>query len=147
MQLSENFTLEELTFSSTAAARDIDNTPPPEVVEHMQILAAGLEKIRALLGAPLHIDSGFRCPALNAAVRGVPTSAHTTGFAADFICTEFGAPIDIVRKIVADGSIQFDQLIQEGTWVHVSFAPEMRKEVLTAHFVDGKASYVNGVTA
>ena len=152
MNLSEHFTLEELTFSSTAARRGIDNTASAEIVEHLTVTAAGLEKVRALLGDPLHIDSGYRCPALNAAVGGVPTSAHTTGYAADFICPPAGAPIDIVHKIVAHNEhckaqmlgadmISFDQLIQEGTWVHISFAPTMRNQVLTAHFAGGKATY------
>jgi hypothetical protein len=144
VNVSEHFTIEELTFSSTAVARGIDNQPPADAVEHLAVLAQGLEAVRALLGAPLRIDSGYRCPALNAAVRGVPTSAHTAGFAADFICPAYGTPFGIVRRIVEDGSIRFDQLIQEGTWVHISFDPKMRGEVLTAHFADGKATYTQG---
>lgn len=145
--LSPHFTLEELTFSSTATARGIDNSPSAEVTENLKTLAGGLERVRAVLGFPLHIDSGYRCPALNQAVRGVPTSAHTTGFAADFICPEFGSPLAIVEKIVDSGLIRFDQVIQEGTWVHFSVAPAMRQQVLTAHFVDGKATYQEGMTA
>ncbi len=75
----------------------------------------------------------------------MPDSAHVTGNAADFICPAFGVPLDIVKKIAASG-VKFDQLIQEGTWVHISFDPAMRQEVLTAHFVDGKATYQSGIT-
>jgi hypothetical protein len=138
VQLTPHFTLEELTFSEVATVHAIDNNPPQRVLENMQTLAGGLEQIRAILGQPLHISSGFRCPALNGLVRGVPRSAHVTGFAADFICPAFGTPAVIVSKL-ADGSLScFDQLIQEGTWVHVSFAPPLRRQVLTAHFVDGQ---------
>jgi hypothetical protein len=144
MQLTDHFSLNELTFSSTAVARGIDNTPPPEAEEHLSILAHGLEQVRALLRNPLHIDSGFRCARLNRAVRGVPTSAHTTGFAADFICPAYGTPFAIVHRIVEDGAIRFDQLIQEGTWVHISFDPKMRGQVMTAHFDNGKATYTAG---
>ncbi|UWZ82477.1 D-Ala-D-Ala carboxypeptidase family metallohydrolase [Occallatibacter riparius] len=144
MQLSDHFSLDEMTFSSTAVRQSIDNTPPPDVVEHLKATAAGLEQVRALLGLPLNIDSGYRCPALNHAVGGVPTSAHVTGYAADFVCRSFGVPLEIVKKIQADGTIQFDQLIQEGTWVHISFDPKMRGQVLTAHFVNGKATYTQG---
>lgn len=147
MQLSPHFSLEELTFSSTAVAQGIDNTAPVDIAEHLGILAAGLEKIRAIIGFPLHIDSGYRCPDLNRIVRGVPDSAHVTGFAADFICPQFGSPLDIVKTIVEYPQVRFDQVIQEGTWVHISFAPMMRQQVLTAHFVDGKAHYQEGVTA
>lgn len=145
MQLTEHFSLEELTFSSTAAVRGIDNTPSDEIVKNLSVLAVALEAVRALLGFPLHIDSGYRCAALNEAVRGVADSAHVTGFAADFICPEFGAPLEIVKKIVAGSSIRFDQVIQEGSWVHLSVAPTMRQEVLTAHFVNGRASYQHGI--
>lgn len=155
MNLSEHFSLEELTFSSTAVARGIDNTAPAGIAEHLKVTAAGLEKVRTLLGHPLHIDSGYRSPALNAAVRGVATSAHTTGYAADFICPAFGSPLEIVGAVQAHNArciaqgigadhIGFDQLIQEGTWVHISFDPKMRGEVLTAHFAGGKATYTRG---
>jgi hypothetical protein len=145
MQLTEHFSLEELTFSSTATVRGIDNTPSSETVANLSVLAVALEAVRALLGFPLRIDSGYRCPALNVAVRGVPDSAHLTGFAADFICPQFGVPLEIVKKIAGGSGIRFDQLIQEGTWVHLSVAPTMRQEVLTAHFVNGVASYQHGI--
>jgi Peptidase M15 len=144
MQLTDHFSLEEMTFSSTAVRKSIDNTPSSDVVDHLKVTAAGLEQVRALLGSPLHIDSGYRSPALNAAVGGVPNSAHLTGYAADFICPAFGTPLEIVKQIQTDGTIDFDQLIQEGTWVHISFDPQMRSEVLTAHFAGGTATYSTG---
>jgi hypothetical protein len=145
MNLSDHFSLEELSFSSTATARGIDNTPTAEVVDHLRILAAGLERIRAILAAPLHIDSGYRSSELNRLVRGVPTSAHVSGFAADFVCLQFGSPLQIVYRLHNEPDLEFDQIIQEGTWVHISFAPTMRREVLTAHFSGGKATYTRGV--
>jgi hypothetical protein len=60
----------------------------------------------------------------------------------------FGTPLDIVRKIVASQmatQMKWDQLIQEGTWVHISAAPTMRQQVLTATFVNGEASYQQGI--
>ena len=146
MQLSEHFSLEELTNSSTAQRKGIDNTPPnEEVMDHLRVLASGLERVRHILGASMHIDSGYRCPALNKAVGGVTTSAHTTGYAADFICPDFGTPLQIVKLLAEPHAMEFDQMIQEGTWVHLSFAPTMRGEVLTASFTNGKASYTKGV--
>lgn len=142
-QLTPHFASEELCFSSTAVAHGLDNTPTPEVLDHMKVLAEGLEQVRTCLGAAMHIDSGYRSPELNKLVRGVPTSAHVTGYAADFICPTFGTPLDIVHKLQTSG-IHFDQVIQEGTWVHISFAPTMRQEVLTAHFAGGKATYTHG---
>jgi hypothetical protein len=55
------------------------------------------------------------------------------GFAADFTCAQFGSPWDVVQAIGLS-SIAFDQCILEGTWVHISFAPPMRKEILIKQF-------------
>jgi hypothetical protein len=145
MNLSTHFTVEELTFSSTAVRLGIDNTPLPGIYPNLDVLALGLERVRTLLSDnPLHIDSGYRCRPLNDAVHGAANSAHMTGYAADFVCAAFGLPVDIVETIQAS-DIQFDQLIQEGTWVHISFDPRMRREVLTAHFVNGDpATYTRG---
>lgn len=128
-QLSPHFSLEELTATSH---RELDNTPPPEVVDNLRHTAAHMEGIRADLGGrAIHVNSGFRSPAVNAAVGGVADSAHLTGWAVDFICPDFGTPLEICRKLAGDFACAFDQLIQEGSWVHISFAPGFRREVLT----------------
>jgi zinc D-Ala-D-Ala carboxypeptidase len=142
--LTQHFTLEELTFSSTACRLQIPNDPPPHVVDHLMRVADGLEHVRTLLGGrPIQIDSGYRCPALNRAVCGAPNSAHLDGYAADFVCRTSGEPIAIVRTI-AQSSLAFDQLIQEGTWVHISFDLRMRRQVLTAHFGPNGTTYSQG---
>jgi hypothetical protein len=137
MNLTPHFTLEELTYSSTAVEKAIDNTPPPDIVDNLKVLAEGLEQVRAFLEGPLHINSGYRCPLLNQEVGGTVNSAHTQGFAADFVCPQFGTPDAIVR-FIADSGLAYDQVIQEGTWVHISFAPTMRRSALLAHFTPGK---------
>ena len=145
IKLSEHFTLEELTFSATAQRKQIDNKPPAEVLDNMKRLAAGLEEVRAALGnKPMRINSGYRSPKLNRAVGGARLSAHMAGYAADFVCPDFGSPLKIVKALAATG-IQFDKLIQEGTWVHISFAPEARRQLLTAHFGPSGTSYTDGV--
>ena len=144
-KLSEHFTLEELTFSATAQRKQIDNKPPAEVLDNMKRLAAGLEEVRTALGnKPMRINSGYRSPKLNRAVGGARLSAHMAGYAADFVCPDFGSPLKIVKALAATG-IQFDKLIQEGTWVHISFAPEARRQLLTAHFGPNGTSYTAGV--
>lgn len=144
MKLSPNFRLDELTFSATAQRLCIDNTPDARITSHLVALAAGLEQVRVLLGdRPIRINSGYRCPALNKAVGGAANSAHMLGYAADFTCAEFGPPLEIVRALQRS-RLDFDQVIQEGTWVHVSFAPTARRQVLTAHFGQGGTTYSMG---
>jgi zinc D-Ala-D-Ala carboxypeptidase len=143
-QLTAHFTLEELTRSNTGERLGIDNTPDLNTVAHLTITAMGLEKVRALLGAPLNIDSGYRCEALNKAVGGVPDSAHVSGYAADFVCPGYGSPL-MVARAVAGSDIAFDQVIQEGSWCHISFDPRLRHQALTATFGAGGATYTRGV--
>lgn len=123
--LSPNFTLAELTASDTADAQGIDNTPPPDVVAELWRTAALLEKIRACCGDnPVTVTSGYRCPALNAAVGGASNSAHLYGCAADIVIPGFGDPLAVCRAVepyvVAWG---IDQLIFESgggaVWCHV----------------------------
>jgi len=140
--MSAHFSVEELTFSSTAQRLEIDNTPPPDVLANLQVLMAGLEEVRALLNCPLKIDSGYRSPTLNRYVNGAPDSDHIRGLAADFICEI--PPIECVKRIAAS-DIKFSQVINEGSWCHVAFAPSLQRQVLTAHFTAGGTVYTEGV--
>ena len=145
MKLSEHFSLDEFTASETATRKGIDNTPPPVVTEKLRMLAATLEQVRSLLGNnSIRISSGFRCLELNRAIGSGDLSAHVLGYAVDFTCPGFGTPKEVSNKI-AESPIKFDQLIYEGTWVHLSVDPRNRREVLTAHFGKGKTSYTKGI--
>ena len=127
-KLTAHFALEELACTQH---RDIDNTPPPEVVATLRGTAARMEAVRRLLGdRVITVSSGYRCPALNRAVGGARTSAHLTGLAVDFNCYGYGRPQEVCRAI-ARSDLAFDQLIEEGGWVHLSFDPRMRRQVLT----------------
>jgi zinc D-Ala-D-Ala carboxypeptidase len=143
MLLTPNFALALLIRSETAEQRGIDNSPPPAILDNLKLLAAGLERVQLLLGHPLDISSGYRCPALNAAVGGSTTSQHVQGLAADFVCPGFGPPLDIAHAI-GTSSIAFDQCILEyGRWVHVSFSLQPRNRVLTIY--DNKEGYLAGL--
>lgn len=138
MQLSDNFTLEEATFSDTAVRLGINNQPSPEQLENMKITAQGMETIRKLLGKPIRVNSWLRLPALNQAIGGALKSSHMDGWAVDFTCPAFGDPYT-VAKALKESDIQVDQVIHEyGRWVHVSFAPEMRGQFLTIFKPDNK---------
>ena len=131
VQLSQHFKLSEFTESDTAKRFGLDNTPPPEVLANLYAAAAGMEQVReALGGKPILITSGYRAPEVNAKVGSKPGSAHTQGFAVDFKCPSVGKPAEIVAKLAASG-IVFDQLIDEfSAWVHISFDPRARGQVL-----------------
>jgi zinc D-Ala-D-Ala carboxypeptidase len=141
MKLSDNFYLAEFTQSDTALRLGIKNIPSPSIMGNLKKLADGLEKVRALLGHPITVSSGYRSPTLNRAIGGSENSAHCLGYAADIKCWKFGTPDEIVRKI-KDSGIQVDQVIAEGNWTHISFAPAMRNQYLRALFDNkGKATY------
>jgi zinc D-Ala-D-Ala carboxypeptidase len=134
MRLSENFSLDELTASETAARKGIDNTPSAEVIENLKRLAAALQEVRAFLGnKSILVSSGYRSPELNQAVGGSATSDHCKGLAADFICPSYGSPNDIVRAI-ASSNLPYKQVIREfDKWVHLSIpeaGEEPRKQAL-----------------
>jgi putative chitinase len=98
--------------------------------------AAGLERVRKLLGAPILVTSGFRAPAVNAIVGGAPNSAHILGWAAD-IKSPLGDPFAICQ-VIAASDLEFDQLIHEfGAWTHVSFDPRRRGQLLTTSHAIG----------
>lgn len=148
MNLTDHFSLSELTHSQTADRRGIDNSASDDIVANLTRVAQTLEQVRVLLGSrPVTISSGYRSPDLNRAVGGARNSAHLFGLAADFICPGYGTPLQICKAIAAS-NIDFDQLIQEGTWVHLGLAQgavKNRRQVLTAKFTNGVASYQEGL--
>lgn len=84
---------------------------------------------------------------MNRAVGGSKSSQHVQGLAADFKCPAFGTPLTIARHLVQHSTqVRFDQLIQEGSWVHISFvAGRPRGSVLTAHFGASGVTYSAGL--
>jgi len=142
VQLSEHFTLEELTVTETG----LNNTPTPDMLARLKTLATFGEKVRAILGNnPITVDSAYRDPEVNAAVGGVPDSAHEEAFAMDIVCPAFGTPYEVAQALSQaqiDGKIEFDQLIYEVTWTHISRDPQLRNQRLT-HNADG--SYSDGL--
>jgi len=130
MNISTHFTLDELTFSQTAARLGMSNEPPPEVLFALKKTALGLEMVRALVQAPIVISSGYRSPHVNRLVGGSKTSQHMTGEAADITAPGFGTAEKLVRAIVGS-AIPYDQCILEfGRWCHISFSDAPRRQAL-----------------
>lgn len=137
MQLTKHFTLEEFTASALAVRLGIDNTPNAKQLARITLTAQRMEAVRDVLcvaageDIPIHLTSGFRCLALNRALRSSDASAHVDGDASDFKAPKFGGPLKVARALEAS-SVGYDQLIHEfGAWVHISFADRLRGETLT----------------
>lgn len=132
----KHFTLEELCRSDTATLQGIDNRPAEGIKTNLALLVAHvLDPLREAYGKPIRVTSGYRCPQLNDAVGGSPTSDHMAGRAADIVGTP--ATRDENRRLLAlvqTLGLPFDQLIdeQDGSWVHVSYRSpaENRRQVL-----------------
>ena len=144
MNLTPHFTLEELIASEVAERHGIDNTPPDTIMPVLHELAVELEKVRAVLGVPMHINSGFRSRRTNDLVGGREFSQHMRGEAADFIAPRLGSPLMVCRAIVAS-NIVFDQLIYEFSWVHISFTTRRppRRSMLTIRGRDTRPGIVS----
>ena len=125
MQLTEHFSLAELTASTTAQRLGLDNTPGEDERRRLLATAEMLERIRSTLGVPVVVTSGYRSPAVNRAVGGATSSDHARGQAADILAPGFGSPY-LVAKTLAPlvQVLGIGQLICEGVkgkaWVHVS---------------------------
>lgn len=142
MQLSPHFTLAEMTVTNSG----LPNKPDAQALARLTNTANQLEVVRSkvLLGNSITVNSGYRSEAVNRAVGGSPTSDHRLGDAADITCAGFGKPYEICIAI-RDSGILYDQLIQEGTWVHISFGPRMRQMELTRRVKHGKTIYEVGI--
>ena len=78
------FNLQELTYSRTAQQRGIENIPSEEHERNLTLLVdCVLDPIREAWGSPIIVNSGYRCPELNALVGGAAYSYHMKGMAAD----------------------------------------------------------------
>lgn len=147
MKLSEHLDLSEVTRSDSAKRKGISNEPTPEHLENFKKLAENIfEPIRKHFGVPIHLSSGYRSKALNAAIGGSATSQHCTGEAIDIDMD--GSANGVTNKMVFDyikANLNFDQLINEFdyAWVHVSFEStgKQRKQILDAKKVGGKTVY------
>lgn len=119
MKLSEHFSLEELTASEIAERKSLNNTPNASEILNLTRLAAFLEKVRAILGKPIIVNSAFRSKAVNDAVGSKDTSQHRIGCAADI--RVIGMKPDEICRAIINSDLQYDQIIREfDSWVHIS---------------------------
>lgn len=120
-RISKNFKLSEFIESETAKKKNIDNTPSDEIIENIKLLVTSLlQPLRDRISYPFHVNSGYRCKALNKAVGGSDTSAHLQGLAADI---DLGSKQlnRILWEEIERGHFDFDQCINEFgfSWIHI----------------------------
>ena len=140
--LSPHFQRWEMVVSETATRQGIPNEPSAVQWDCLRELCEKiLEPTREIIG-PLHVTSGYRSPALNAAIGGAGKSQHMEGEAADIIPYK-GTLIDLFKWIYFS-DLPWDQIIMEHrTWVHVSHSRMRlpRHEALVAVLHNGKTIY------
>ena len=138
MKESKYFRLEELLKSDKALASQIENLPSWTDVDNLLDLAVlVLDPIREAWGQPLMVTSGYRSPQLNAAVGGVPTSAHMDGYAVDItLCSwstrKISELYNLIANMVDDGVIDIDQVIyyRKKKIIHISNDLPCRKQFI-----------------
>ena len=147
MQLSRNFSLQELIKSDTAIRKGIDNNPNADQIEKLKLLCENiLQPVRDHFGR-VKITSGYRSTDLCQAIGSSVNSQHAKAEAADFEC------VGVDNAEVADWiktNLETDQLILEfytpgepnSGWIHCSWIPEGRREqFMHAYKSEGKTKY------
>ena len=118
--LTPHFRLSEFSRSHTADSLGIDNSVPPAVIPKLSSLCEHvLEPLREHFGIPVVISSGYRCPALNKAVGGVPNSQHQKGEAADIVMPNLTEAFCWLLDNTSFDQLGFEQS-GSSKWIHVS---------------------------
>lgn len=117
----------ELTVTSTG----LRNEPPPDVrASLVRLVRVVLDPLRWKLGVPVIVTSGYRSPAVNAAVGGSSTSDHMAGRAVD-VRVEGLSSRELARKVLSSG-VPFDQLIwyDASRHVHIGYRHGKNRRVV-----------------
>lgn len=132
INLTSSFKLREFLRSATAKKLGINNDASEDIVKNLKYLCeCCLQPARDFFGVPIRVTSGYRCPALNKAVKGSPTSFHALGCAADL---DFGDNSKLkladLFKFFYNRGI-YTELIAEDLpngWIHIAIQKGREKE-------------------
>lgn len=130
MNLTPHFTIEELAGTSNEQYKKLNLLKAQEQMGKMYMLAGFAERVREIVGKPLIITSGYRCPELNKAIGGAITSQHIFCEAIDFVVKGL-RPEDVFNRIVTS-DLKYNQIIIErntkgSQWVHISIGAFKQK--------------------
>jgi zinc D-Ala-D-Ala carboxypeptidase len=147
--ISRHISDKEGVYSITAMRRGIDNTPKPEQLDNMKLLAEKIfEPLRKWVEGPIRINSFYRSPELNKAIGGSYTSQHCKGQAMDIDDTSCHKTNAEMYAWIKE-NLDFDQMIWEfgdddnPNWVHVSYVSDVsnRNRCLKAYKEKGSTKY------
>jgi len=133
-----HFSQTELTCTNTGLPNEPDGVACANLT---RLITDALEPMREIVG-PMRVNSGYRSKAVNTAIGGAKNSQHMKGQAADVVPT--GMDLEKAFRAVQSSPIQFDQLIREPTWIHISVpdcGARPRRQCLTAHIENGHMVY------
>jgi uncharacterized protein YcbK (DUF882 family) len=112
MKLTNNFTLSEF---------NKHNFPISDTVfQNIFALAKNLQVLRDEVKKPIKITSGYRNAEFNAKVKGVKSSRHITGEAADFKIAGMTPKqvAAVIEKLIAAGKMEEGGIGIYSTWIH-----------------------------
>ena len=126
-RVSKHISYKEATHSDYAKQYKIANKPSSEDIENMELLAEKVfEPLREWVGEPIRVNSMFRSPKLNSALKGAPRSSHMKGQAFDITSMGGKTNLEMFHYIIEN--LPFDQIIweygAEPKWLHVSYVNE-----------------------
>jgi len=139
-QLSEHFSLLEFTYGGSQMPQESKRFFTDDVIkdalDNLIYTAKQMELVRVLLGnTPIKVHCALRPYKWEIYRRRSGTSKHISGCAVDFSSPLIGTPLEIARLLSKHkDKINYDQLIFEHGWVHISFIPGgvgARKQDLT----------------
>lgn len=124
--VSKNFDYKEFEETDVPGLQIKNTIASVEVRDSVKALVdTVIQPLRDAWGKPIAVNSGYRCPEVNKAVNGEPTSQHLMGEAAD-VCP-FGrnghGDIEVVKdlaRLARDLKLPFDQMILYPSFVHFS---------------------------
>ena len=128
--LTPHFKMSELAGTSNEKYKKLNILKAQDQMGKMYMLAGFAERVREIIGKPMIITSGYRCPELNKAIGGALTSQHIFCEAIDFVVKGMSTQ-DIFNKIVTS-DLKYNQIIIErnskgSQWVHVSIGSYKQK--------------------
>jgi uncharacterized protein YcbK (DUF882 family) len=130
MQLSKNFSLQEMIKSETALRHDMDNTPgTTEIANLVALCEKVLQPVRDHYARGVKVNSGYRHPDVNAKVGGSKTSDHCKGMAADIIVKGMTPQqvADAIERLMHKGDIIKGGLKAYPTFCHVDIRGKLVK--------------------